>query len=94
MTDAGILLLYKGADDHLVYGPGWVLFDKADPRRALGRSFIAPVLDWQKAGQVPNVIFLYAAVAQSLGAQLDWLLRCRRQIHQYIGALQLNIVLP
>jgi predicted GH43/DUF377 family glycosyl hydrolase len=40
VTDAGILLLYNGADDHLVYGPGWVLFDKADPRR---------VLDWTSA---------------------------------------------
>jgi predicted GH43/DUF377 family glycosyl hydrolase len=51
VTDAGILLLYNGADDHLVYGPGWVLFDKADPRRVLARSegaFIAPALDWEK----------------------------------------------
>ncbi len=26
LTEAGILLLYNGADDHLVYGPGWILF--------------------------------------------------------------------
>ena len=65
MTDAGILLLYNGADESLVYRPGWVLFDKNDPRRVLARSdapFIEPTLEWEKTGNVPNVIFLEGAI--------------------------------
>ncbi len=66
LTPAGILLLYNGADESLVYRPGWVLFDKNDPRRVLARSstpFIEPALDWEKVGNVPNVIFLQGAIA-------------------------------
>ena len=65
MTPQGILLLYNGADHNLVYGPGWVLFDKHDPSKVLARSdapFLKPELPWEKVGQVPNVIFLEGAV--------------------------------
>jgi predicted GH43/DUF377 family glycosyl hydrolase len=65
MTSAGILLLYNGADENLVYGPGWVLFDKNDPRRVIARSqrpILVPTLPWERAGNVPNVIFLEGAV--------------------------------
>ena len=65
ITPLGILLLYNGADHNLVYGPGWVLFDKKDPSKVLARSdapFLRPELDWEKVGQVPNVIFLEGAV--------------------------------
>jgi predicted GH43/DUF377 family glycosyl hydrolase len=68
VTKAGILLLYNGADDHLVYGPGWVLFDRHDPTRVIARAerpFLAPTLDWEKEGNVPNVIFLEGAVPKS-----------------------------
>jgi predicted GH43/DUF377 family glycosyl hydrolase len=68
ITDAGILLLYNGADENLVYSPGWVLFDKNDPTHVLARSekpFIAPSLPWEKTGNVPNVIFLEGAVPES-----------------------------
>ncbi len=68
VTHAGILLLYNGADDHLVYGPGWVLFDRDDPRRVIARAdrpFALPRLEWEKIGNVPNVIFLEGAVAKS-----------------------------
>lgn len=68
VTNSGILLLYNGADDHLVYGPGWVLFDKHDPRRIIARSeraFSVPSLNWEKVGNVPNVIFLEGAVPKS-----------------------------
>ncbi len=68
VTDRGILLLYNGADDHLVYGPGWVLFDRHDPRRVLARSdqpFAIPTLPWEKIGNVPNVIFLEGVVPKS-----------------------------
>jgi predicted GH43/DUF377 family glycosyl hydrolase len=65
ITDAGILLLYNGADESLVYRPGWVLFDRQDPRRVLARSdgpFVQPSLPWEKVGNVPNVIFLEGAI--------------------------------
>jgi predicted GH43/DUF377 family glycosyl hydrolase len=68
VTGAGILLLYNGADDKLVYGPGWILFDKADPRRMVARCdkpFILPSLVWERVGTVPNVIFLEGATART-----------------------------
>ncbi len=68
LTDRGILLLYNGADEKLVYRPGWVLFDRHDPRKVIARSdepFAAPTLPWEKAGNVPNVIFLEGAVPQA-----------------------------
>jgi predicted GH43/DUF377 family glycosyl hydrolase len=60
VTDKGILLLYNGADEQLVYGPGWALFDRQHPDRLLARSekaFVTPILPWEKFGNVPNVIF-------------------------------------
>jgi predicted GH43/DUF377 family glycosyl hydrolase len=68
LTRAGILLLYNGADDHLVYGPGWVLFDQHHPSRVIARAdrpFLVPTLEWEKNGNVPNVIFLEGAVQVS-----------------------------
>ena len=67
-TDRGILLLYNGADEHLVYRPGWALFDRKDPRKLIGRAsepFIEPKLTWETTGNVPNVIFLEGAIAKS-----------------------------
>jgi predicted GH43/DUF377 family glycosyl hydrolase len=68
LTEAGILLLYNGADEHLVYGPAWVLFDRQNPARLLARAddpFLLPKLDWERAGNVPNVIFLEGAVERA-----------------------------
>jgi predicted GH43/DUF377 family glycosyl hydrolase len=65
LTPQGILLIYNGADDHLVYRTGWVLFDRNDPRKVLRRSdepIFAPEKDWEKTGQVPNVVFVEGAV--------------------------------
>ena len=67
-TDRGILLLYNGADEHLVYRPGWILFDRNDPRRVIARAerpFVEPKLAREKTGNVPNVIFLEGTVTQS-----------------------------
>jgi len=75
LTEAGILLLYNGADEQLVYGPGWVLFDRNDPRRVITRAdgrFVIPTLPWEKSGTVPNVIFLEGAIREPNG----W--TCRR----------------
>jgi predicted GH43/DUF377 family glycosyl hydrolase len=60
-TTQGILLFYNGANRKLVYGPGWVLFDRNHPSKVIARSdgpFLTPELPWEKVGQVPNVIFL------------------------------------
>ena len=67
MTPQGILLVYNGADDNLVYSTGWVLFDKRDPSRVLARaerSIFRPVEDWEKVGQVPNVVFVEGLVRE------------------------------
>src|SRR5215472_5808084 len=55
----GILLVYNGADDHLVYSTGWILFDKNNPSKVLARAdepIFRPVESWEKVGQVPNVV--------------------------------------
>jgi predicted GH43/DUF377 family glycosyl hydrolase len=65
VTPAGILLLYNGADSHLVYRTGWALFDLHDPAKLIARSdvpFFRPELPWEKSGQVPNVVFLEGLV--------------------------------
>jgi predicted GH43/DUF377 family glycosyl hydrolase len=92
VTSAGILLLYNGANDRLVYGPGWILFDKADPRRMLARCekpFMLPRLAWERVGTVPNVIFLEGATARS-GDPLD-LTGYYGAADQYTGAMRLRI---
>ncbi len=93
MTKDGILLLYNGADEKLVYGPGWVLFDRNDPARVIARSekpFILPELRWEQVGNVPNVIFLEGAVEN--GGKLD-LTGYYGAADKYIGAMRLRIQL-
>jgi predicted GH43/DUF377 family glycosyl hydrolase len=65
MTKDGILLIYNGADDKLLYRVGWALFDKRDPRKVLARSdgpIFAPEEKWEEVGQVPNVTFVEGLV--------------------------------
>jgi predicted GH43/DUF377 family glycosyl hydrolase len=67
LTEDGIFLVYNGADDRLVYRTGWALFDKTDPTRVLARSedpIFIPEQPWEKAGQVPNVIFVEGMVRE------------------------------
>ena len=61
LTPKGIVLIYNGADDKLVYRTGVAVFDRRDPRKLLSRSdtpIFAPEKDWEKVGQVPNVVFV------------------------------------
>lgn len=61
LTSKGIVLIYNGADDKLVYRTGIVVFDSNDPRKVLYRSdepVFAPEKEWEKVGQVPNVVFV------------------------------------
>lgn len=65
MLPEGILLVYNGADDHLLYSTGWALFDRRDPSRVLARartSIFRPVMSWEKVGQTPNVVFVEGLV--------------------------------
>jgi predicted GH43/DUF377 family glycosyl hydrolase len=65
LTENGILLIYNGADDDLVYSTGWVLFDKQDPTRVVARAekpVFRPEKPWEEVGQVPNVVFVEGLV--------------------------------
>jgi beta-1,2-mannosidase len=65
MTERGIFLIYNGADDNSVYRTGWVVFDKKDPTKVVARAdepVFAPVPDWERIGQVPNVVFVEGLV--------------------------------
>jgi predicted GH43/DUF377 family glycosyl hydrolase len=65
VTRESIVLIYNGADDHLVYRTGIVRFDRADPRRVLSRTdtpVFAPETPWERTGQVPNVVFVEGMV--------------------------------
>lgn len=61
ITRDGILLLYNGADQNLVYSAGQALFDPKNPRKLLARSkrpFLQPEDSLARHGQVPNVVFI------------------------------------
>lgn len=65
VTPDGIVLIYNGADDKLVYRTGVAVFDRKDPRKVLYRSeqpIFAPEKEWEKVGQVPNVVFVEGMV--------------------------------
>jgi len=65
LTDEGILLIYNGADDQLIYRTGWALFDKRDPTKLIARSDspgFEPETTWERRGQVPNVVFVEGLV--------------------------------
>jgi predicted GH43/DUF377 family glycosyl hydrolase len=67
LTPDGIVLIYNGADDKLVYRTGIARFDRKDPRRVLSRTdtpIFAPETQWEKIGQVPNVVFVEGMVSQ------------------------------
>ena len=69
LTKQGIVLIYNGADEHLVYRTGIAVFDRHDPRKVLSRSeepLFSPELPWEKAGQVPNVVFVEGLIEESI----------------------------
>ncbi len=68
LTERGIVLIYNGADDHLIYRAAFAVFDRHDPRKLLSRSeqpIFAPEKVWEKVGQVPNVVFVEGMVRRS-----------------------------
>jgi predicted GH43/DUF377 family glycosyl hydrolase len=61
LTSQGIVLIYNGADDQLVYRTGVALFDGKNPRKLLSRTgqpVFGSEMEWEKVGQVPNVVFV------------------------------------
>jgi len=61
------VLVYNGADDKLVYRTGVAVFDRADPRKLISRTeepVFAPEKEWEKVGQVPNVVFVEGMLRQ------------------------------
>jgi predicted GH43/DUF377 family glycosyl hydrolase len=72
LTQQGIVLIYNGADDRLVYRTAIAVFDRHNPRKVLYRSdqpLFAPEREWEKVGQVPNVVFVEGMVRKGN----DWL---------------------
>ena len=67
VTPNGIVLIYNGADDKLVYRTGIAIFDRDDPRKLLWRTdepVFSPEKNWEEVGQVPNVVFVEGMVQQ------------------------------
>jgi len=67
VTPEGIVLIYNGADDKLVYRTGVAIFERNDPRKLLWRSntpVFSPEKEWEKVGEVPNVVFVEGMVRQ------------------------------
>lgn len=61
----GWLLIYHGVDDDLIYRLGVILLDKNIPEKVLWRSeepILEPKEDYERMGQVPNVVFSCGAV--------------------------------
>jgi predicted GH43/DUF377 family glycosyl hydrolase len=61
LTKDGIVLIYNGADEKLVYRTGIALFSRDDPAKLIWRTeqpVFAPQREWEKVGQVPNVVFV------------------------------------
>jgi predicted GH43/DUF377 family glycosyl hydrolase len=70
VTASGIVLIYNGADDKLVYRTGVAVFDRKDPRKLLTRThepIFEPREEWEKVGQVPNVVFVEGMVRKGAG---------------------------
>jgi predicted GH43/DUF377 family glycosyl hydrolase len=67
VTPKGIVLIYNGADNKLVYRTGLATFDRNDPRVIISRTdapTFGPEKEWEKVGQVPNVVFVEGMVRQ------------------------------
>jgi predicted GH43/DUF377 family glycosyl hydrolase len=65
LTSEGIVLIYNGADDKLVYRTAVAVFNRKDPTKLLYRSdepVFSPQEEWEEVGQVPNVVFVEGMV--------------------------------
>ena len=93
VTSRGIVLIYNGADDNLVYRTGIAIFDPHDPRRLISRSgepVFAPEKEWEKVGQVPNVVFVEGMVRQK-ERQSDRYLVYYGGADKYVGVVETSL---
>ena len=90
VTKDGIVLVYNGADDKLVYRVGVAVFDRKDPTRLLARSEVplfAPERTWEKNGQVPNVVFVEGMVRRG-----DKVLFYYGAADKYVGVAETSLL--
>jgi predicted GH43/DUF377 family glycosyl hydrolase len=67
-VDEGWLLIYHGVDDSRTYRLGATILDKTNPTKVLGRTkdpILEPCEEYEKFGQVPNVVFSCGSVIQN-----------------------------
>ena len=95
LTPRGIVLIYNGADDNLVYRTGVAVFDRNDPRKLISRTdqpVFAPEKEWEIAGQVPNVVFVEAMVptksAGDVANHRDYFLFYYGAADRYVGVAE------
>ena len=96
LTQDEIVLVYNGADDQLVYRTGIAVFDRKDPCKLISRSdqpVFAPEKDWEKVGQVPNVVFVEGMVPVKTGDDdaNDAFLFYYGGADKYVGAAEANV---
>jgi predicted GH43/DUF377 family glycosyl hydrolase len=90
VTKEGIVLIYNGADDRLVYRTGIAIFDRNDPKKVIYRSeepIFEPELEWEKKGQVPNVVFV-----EGVARQGDYWLFYYGGADKYVGAARAKLL--
>ncbi len=67
LTDAGLLFIYNGWNARRVHCVGVAWLDPEDPRRVLARAqapVLRPTTHWERAGNVPNVVFATGLVIE------------------------------
>ena len=92
LTDAGVVLIYNGADEKLVYRTGIAIFDRSDPAKLLYRSnspLFEPELAWEKTGQMPNVVFAEGIVRKDNHWQVYY-----GAADKYVGVARVDALLP
>jgi len=88
VTKDRIVLIYNGGDDNLIYRTAVAMFDRNDPTKLISRSdepVFVPVMDWEKNGQVPNVVFA-EGMAEKNGRYLYYY----GAADKYIGVAEAN----
>ncbi|MFQ6102565.1 MAG: glycosidase [Anaerolineae bacterium] len=72
-TDAGWLLIYHGVDPDHVYRAGAALLDLEEPWKVIARTtepILEPEEEYEREGDVPNVVFPEGAVVVVVGDEL------------------------
>lgn len=86
-TPEGWLVVYHAADAAHVYRAGLALLDLDDPRRVIARTrrpVLEPEQEWEREGDVPNVVFPQGAVVEP-GAE------GAPHLHLYYGAADTSV---